>query len=213
MKEEDRAQRILTLLRKEYPDVKRTELRFSNALELLVATILAAQCTDRKVNEVTETLFKRYKTAEDYAKADLEELQEFVKPTGFYHNKARFIKAAAEKLVKGFDSEMPRSIEEMTSLPGVARKTANIVLSNAFGINEGIAVDTHVIRLSERLDLTKEKNREKIEEDLMKLYPKTQWFEVSNLLITHGRRICVARHPKCGACVLNKLCSSAFTFD
>jgi len=213
VKEEDRAQRILTLLRKEYPDVKGTELRFSNALELLVATILAAQCTDRKVNEVTETLFKRYKTAEDYAKADLEELQEFVKPTGFYRNKARFIKAAAEKLVKGFDSEMPRSIEEMTSLPGVARKTANIVLSNAFGINEGIAVDTHVMRLSERLGLTKEKNREKIEEDLMKLYPKTQWFGVSNLLITHGRRICVARHPKCGACVLNKLCSSAFTFD
>jgi len=213
VKEEDRAQRILTLLRKEYPDVKGTELRFSNALELLVATILAAQCTDRKVNEVTETLFKRYKTAEDYAKADLEELQEFVKPTGFYRNKARFIKAAAEKLVKDFDSEMPRSIKEMTRLPGVARKTANIVLSNAFGINEGIAVDTHVIRLSERLDLTKEKNREKIEEDLMKLYPKTQWFEVSNLLITHGRRICVARHPKCGACLLNKLCPSAFTFD
>ena len=213
MKEEDRAQRILTLLRKEYPDVKGTELRFSNALELLVATILAAQCTDRKVNEVTETLFKRYKTAEDYAKADLEELQEFVKPTGFYRNKARFIKAAAEKLVKDFDSEIPRSIEEMTRLPGVARKTANIVLSNAFGIVEGIAVDTHVMRLSERLDLTKEKNREKIEEDLMKLYPKTQWFEVSNLLITHGRRICVARHPKCGACLLNKLCPSAFTFD
>ena len=213
MKEEDRAQRILTLLRKEYPDVKGTELRFSNALELLVATILAAQCTDRKVNEVTETLFKRYKTAEDYAKADLEELQEFVKPMGFYRNKARFIKAAAEKLVKDFDSEIPRSIEEMTRLPGVARKTANIVLSNAFGIVEGIAVDTHVMRLSERLDLTKEKNREKIEEDLMKLYPKTQWFEVSNLLITHGRRICVARHPKCGACLLNKLCPSAFTFD
>jgi len=213
VKEEDRAQRILTLLRKEYPDVKGTELRFSNALELLVATILAAQCTDRKVNEVTETLFKRYKTAEDYAKADLEELQEFVKPTGFYRNKARFIKAAAEKLVKDFDSEIPRSIEEMTRLPGVARKTANIVLSNAFGIVEGIAVDTHVMRLSERLDLTKEKNREKIEEDLMKLYPKTQWFEVSNLLITHGRRICVARHPKCGACLLNKLCPSAFTFD
>jgi len=213
VKEEDRAQRILTLLRKEYPDVKGTELRFSNALELLVATILAAQCTDRKVNEVTETLFKRYKTAEDYAKADLEELQEFVKPMGFYRNKARFIKAAAEKLVKDFDSEIPRSIEEMTRLPGVARKTANIVLSNAFGIVEGIAVDTHVMRLSERLDLTKEKNREKIEEDLMKLYPKTQWFEVSNLLITHGRRICVARHPKCGACLLNKLCPSAFTFD
>lgn len=213
MKEEGKAQKILTLLRKEYPDVKGTELRFSNALQLLVATILAAQCTDRKVNEVTKILFKRYKTAEDYAKADLEELQEFVRPTGFYRNKARFIKAAAEKLVKDFDSKMPRSIEEMTRLPGVARKTANIVLSNAFGIVEGIAVDTHVMRLSERLGLTKEKQREKIEEDLMKLYPKPQWFEVSNLLIAHGRRICVARHPKCGACLLNKLCPSAFTFD
>ena len=213
MKEEDRAQRILTLLRKEYPDVKGTELRFSNALELLVATILAAQCTDRKVNEVTEALFKRYKTAEDYAKADLEELQEFVKPTGFYRNKARFIKAATEKLVKEFNSEMPRSIDEMTKLPGVARKTANIVLSNAFGINEGVAVDTHVMRLSGRLGLTKEKDREKIEGDLMRLIPKRQWFEVSNLLIAHGRRICEARHPKCGACVLNKLCPSAFTFD
>jgi len=213
VKEEDRAQRILTLLRKEYPDVKGTELRFSNALELLVATILAAQCTDRKVNEVTEALFKRYKTAEDYAKADLEELQEFVKPTGFYRNKARFIKAATEKLVKEFNSEMPRSIDEMTKLPGVARKTANIVLSNAFGINEGVAVDTHVMRLSGRLGLTKEKDREKIEGDLMRLIPKRQWFEVSNLLIAHGRRICEARHPKCGACVLNKLCPSAFTFD
>ena len=213
MKEEDRAQRILTLLRKEYPDVKGTELRFSNALELLVATILAAQCTDRKVNEVTEALFKRYKTAEDYAKADLEELQEFVKPTGFYRNKARFIKAATEKLVKEFNSEMPRSIDEMTKLPGVARKTANIVLSNAFSINEGVAVDTHVMRLSGRLGLTKEKDREKIEGDLMRLIPKRQWFEVSNLLIAHGRRICEARHPKCGACVLNKLCPSAFTFD
>jgi len=213
VKEEDRAQRILTLLRKEYPDVKGTELRFSNALELLVATILAAQCTDRKVNEVTEALFKRYKTAEDYAKADLEELQEFVKPTGFYRNKARFIKAATEKLVKEFNSEMPRSIDEMTKLPGVARKTANIVLSNAFSINEGVAVDTHVMRLSGRLGLTKEKDREKIEGDLMRLIPKRQWFEVSNLLIAHGRRICDARHPKCGACVLNKLCPSAFTFD
>jgi len=203
----------LTLLRKEYHDVKGTELRFSNALELLVATILAAQCTDRKVNEVTEALFKRYKTAEDYAKADLEELQEFVKPTGFYRNKARFIKAATEKLVKEFNSEMPRSIDEMTKLPGVARKTANIVLSNAFGINEGVAVDTHVMRLSGRLGLTKEKDREKIEGDLMRLIPKRQWFEVSNLLIAHGRRICEARHPKCGACVLNKLCPSAFTFD
>ena len=203
----------MTLLRKEYPDVKGTELRFSNALELLVATILAAQCTDRKVNEVTEALFKRYKTAEDYAKADLEELQEFVKPTGFYRNKARFIKAATEKLVKEFNSEMPRSIDEMTKLPGVARKTANIVLSNAFSINEGVAVDTHVMRLSGRLGLTKEKDREKIEGDLMRLIPKRQWFEVSNLLIAHGRRICEARHPKCGACVLNKLCPSAFTFD
>ena len=213
MKEEERARRILELLRKEYPEIKGTALKFSNALELLVATILSAQCTDERVNQVTRVLFKRYRTPGDYAEVDLGELQEIIKPTGFYRNKARFIKSAAEKLVEDFDSEMPRSIEEMTRLPGVARKTANIVLSNAFGIVEGIAVDTHVMRLSKRLGFTEEKDRGKIERDLMDIFPKEQWFEVTNLLIAHGRSVCVARRPRCGECVVNDLCPSVFTFE
>lgn len=213
MNEQGDHQQILKLLKKEYPDVGGTALEYSSALDLLVATILSAQCTDERVNEVTETLFKKYRTAEDYAQADLEELQEIVRPTGFYRRKARFIKSAAEKLVEDFDSEVPRSIEELTELPGVARKTANIVLSNVFDINEGVAVDTHVMRLSKRLGFTKEKNRDKIERDLMNLFPKEQWFEVTNLLIAHGRNVCTARNPKCKDCVVNHLCPSAFTFD
>lgn len=203
----------MAILRKEYPDVKGTALNYGNALELLIATILSAQCTDKRVNEVTKILFKKYKTPKDYAESDLEELQDIVKPTGFYRRKAKFIKEATEKLVEDFDSEIPPSIEEMTKLPGVARKTANIVLSNAFGINEGIAVDTHVMRVSKRLGFTKQKNRDKIEKDLMNLFPKEQWFEVTNLLIAHGRNVCSARHPKCEECVTNQLCPSAFTFE
>lgn len=213
MREEERAQSILRLLKKKYPNAKGTVLKFNNALELLIATILSAQCTDERVNEVTKTLFNKYKTAEDYATTDLNDLQAIIKPTGFFRNKAKFIKDATKMLVTDFNSEMPRSIEEMTKFPGVARKTANIVLSNAFGIIEGIAVDTHVMRVSKRLGFTKEKNRDKIEKDLMKLFHKAQWFDITNLLIMHGRRICVARHPKCGECVVNKLCPSAFTFD
>lgn len=206
-------QKILKLLRKEYPNVNGTALNYSNPLELLVATILSAQCTDEKVNEVTEVLFDKYKTAEDYAEADLEELQKIIKPTGFYRNKAKFIKRSTEKLVEDFDSEVPKSIQDLAELYGVARKTANIVLSNAFDINEGIAVDTHVMRLSQRLSLTDEEDRDKIEQDLMDLFPKEQWFELTNLLIAHGRNICTARNPKCGGCILNGLCPSAFTFD
>jgi len=213
MSGKERSQEILTLLRKLYPDAKGTALNFSNALELLVATILAAQCTDGKVNQVTKVLLKRYRTPKDYAEADLEELQEIIKPTGFYRSKSKFIKAAAKKLIEDFDSEIPRSIEEMTKLPGVARKTANIVLSNAYGITEGVAVDTHVMRLSRRLGLTEQKNRDKIERDLMRVFPKEQWFELTNLLIAHGRSVCTARRPKCGECVVNELCPSAFTFD
>ena len=213
MSEKESSQELLTLLRKQYPDAKGTALNFSNALELLVATILAAQCTDEKVNQVTRVLFKKYRTPKDYAEADLEELRETIKPTGFYRNKSKFIKAAAKKIVEDFDSEIPRSIEEMTKLPGVARKTANIVLSNAYGIIEGVAVDTHVMRLSKRLGLTEQKNRDKIERDLMSLFPKEQWFELTNLLIAHGRSVCTARRPKCGECVVNGLCPSAFTFD
>ena len=213
MSSEERSQKIVALLKRKYPSVEGTALNFSNALELLVATILSAQCTDGKVNQVTRVLFKKYKTAKDYGEADPKELREIITPTGFYRNKAKFIKESAKKLVEDFDSKMPRSIEEMTRLPGVARKTANIVLSNAFHIHEGVAVDTHVMRLSKRLGFTKEKNREKIERDLMKLFPKEQWFALTNLLIAHGRNTCIARHPKCRECAVSNLCPSAFTFD
>ena len=203
---------IFSILRKNYSEVKETALKSKSPLELLIATILSAQCTDKRVNEVTKILFNRYKTLEDYAEANLEELQEIIKPTGFFRNKAKFIIAAAKKLIQDFNSEMPRSIEEMTKLPGVARKTANIVLSNAFGIIEGIAVDTHVMRLSKRLNFSSENNRDKIERDLMNVFPKEHWFEISNLLIAHGRKICTARRPKCEKCIINYLCPSAFSF-
>lgn len=213
MSDKEESQKIIGRLKEEYPEVDGTALNYSSPLELLVATFLSAQCTDEKVNEVTETLFQKYKTVEDYATADLEELQEIIKPTGFYRNKAKFIKRSTKKLVEDFDSEVPRSIKDLTELYGVARKTANIVLSNAFNINEGIAVDTHVMRLSQRLGFTDEENRDKIEQDLMDLFPKEQWFELTNLLIAHGRKICTARKPKCGECVVNDLCPSAFNFD
>lgn len=206
------SQQILALLEKRYPDIKGTALMYNNALELLVATILSAQCTDERVNDVTSALFSEYRTADDYAKADLEDLEEMIKPTGFYHRKAIFIKEAAEKLVEDFNSEIPNSIEKLTKLPGVARKTANVVLSNAFHIDQGIAVDTHVMRLSKRLGFTEELNREKIEKDLMDLFPRDQWSEVSNLLIAHGRNICTARKPKCEKCIVNEICPSAFSF-
>ncbi len=209
MSEEQRSQKILSLLKEKNPDTIGTALNFSNPFELLIAAILSAQCTDEKVNEVTNTLFVRYKTPEEFLEADLKELQEIIKPTGFYRRKADFIKAVTKKLVEDFSSTIPRSIEEMTKLPGVARKTANIVLSNAFGIIEGVAVDTHVMRLSRRLGFTKEKNRDKIERRLMNLFPKERWFELTNLLITHGRNICTARRPKCGRCSVNYLCPSA----
>lgn len=213
MNDEERPQIILSELKKAYPEVKGTALEFNNELELLIATILSAQCTDARVNNVTKILFEIYKTAEDYANAELEQLESIIKPTGFYRNKAKSIKAAAEKLVAEFNSELPQSIVEMTKLPGVARKTANVVLSNAFNINEGVAVDTHVMRLAQRLGFSTDKDRDKIEKDLMHLFPKEQWFDVTNLLIIHGRRICAARRPKCGECMVNQHCPSAFSFN
>jgi endonuclease-3 len=212
VKSESKVKKIIELLEKEYPDAK-TALNYSNPLELLVATILSAQCTDKRVNAVTKTLFKKYKTAEDYANADLSELEEDVRPTGFYRNKAKNIKKSGQILVEKFNSQVPKTMNEMVELPGVARKTANIVLSNAYGVVEGIAVDTHVRRLSQRLGLTENKNPDKIERDLMKIVPKAQWEKITDLLIFHGRNICVARKPKCGLCVLNKICPSAFTFN
>jgi len=207
-----RVREIINLLEDEHPDAK-IALNYTNPLELLVATILSAQCTDQRVNIVTKKIFKKYRRIEDYANADLKELEEDIRPTGFYRNKAKNIKKCCQTLVDKFDSKVPKTMEEMLKLAGVARKTANIVLSNAYDVIEGIAVDTHVRRLAKRLELSEHENPNKIEADLMKIVPKTHWKEITDLLIFHGRRICVARKPKCGICVLNKLCPSAFTFD
>ena len=188
---------ILKRLKKEYPDVRGTALNYSNPLELLVATILSAQTTDERVNIVTASLFKKYKEAEDYANASLEELQNDIKSINFYRNKAKYIKEACKIIVEKYGGKVPDSMEELVKLPGVSRKTANVVLSNAFRKDEGIVVDTHVMRLSKRLGLSNERDRDKIEQDLMKKYPKDSWFDIANLLITHGRRVCKARNPDC----------------
>ena len=206
-----RVLKILELLEKEHEDAE-IALNFSNNLELLVATILSAQCTDKRVNMVIKKLFKKYRRAEDYADADLKELEEDIKSTGFYRNKAKNIKRSCQLLINKFGSQIPKTMEEMLELPGVGRKTANILLSNAFGVIEGIAVDTHVRRLAKRLGLTKHDDPNKIERDLMETVPKDKWMRIADLLIFHGRRICAARKPECKICVLNRLCPSAFTF-
>ncbi|MEM2904488.1 MAG: endonuclease III [Candidatus Bathyarchaeia archaeon] len=213
MSDPERALKVFELLRREYPDVKGTALNYGSPLELLVATILSAQCTDAKVNQVTRSLFQKYRTPEDYADADPREFEEAIKPTGFYRAKARSIIGSCRMIVERFGSQVPRTMEELTSLPGVARKTANVVLSNAFHVDEGVAVDTHVMRLAKRLSFTEHKAREKIEQDLMRLFPKEYWFPLSNLLIAHGRKVCTARKPNCTGCVVNRLCPSAFTFS
>ena len=202
---------MMALLKKEYPGVK-ISLRFSDPLELLIATILSAQCTDKQVNEVTKILFKKYKTPRDYMKTPQEELEKDIYSTGFYKNKAKNIKELSKILVNDLDSKVPDTMEALLTLPGVGRKTANIVLSGAFGKIEGIAVDTHVQRIALRLGLTANTNPEKIEKDLMKIIPKNDWDIFTLLLIHHGRKICDARKPQCRDCVLNKLCKSAFTF-
>lgn len=212
MKDEERIRKIFNLLAKEHPDAK-IALNYTNPLELLVATVLSAQSTDKTVDKVTKSLFSKYRKAEDYANADLEELEQDIKSTGFYRNKAKYLKKLAETLVKNFESKVPQTIDQLVSLPGVGRKTANIVLSDAFGVIEGIAVDTHVRRLAQRLGLSKHKDPDKIEMDLMELFPKKQWPKLTDLLIFHGRRVCTARKPKCKGCVTNKLCPSAFTFE
>ena len=203
--------KIVELLEKEHPDAK-IALHYTNPLELLVATILSAQCTDERVNIVTKTLFEKYKTAEDYANADIKELEKNIRSTGFYRNKARNIKKCCQMLIEKFDSQIPRTMGEMLELPGVARKTANIVLSNAYGKIEGIAVDTHVRRLAKRLGLTEHEDPAKIEESLMEIVPKNYWMKITDLLIFHGRRVCIAKKPKCEICVLNRICPSAFKF-
>jgi len=208
----NRALRIIALLEKEHPDAK-IALHFTNPLELLVATMLSAQCTDERVNMVTKELFKKYTKAEDYANADLKALEQDIKSTGFYRNKAKNLKKCCQLLVEKYNSQVPRTMAELLELPGVARKTANIVLSNAYGIVEGVAVDTHVRRLAQRLRLSESDDPAKIEADLINIVPREKWMRITDLLIFHGRRVCVAKKPKCDACVLNKICPSAFTFD
>jgi endonuclease-3 len=200
-----RTGKIIAALDRTYPEAK-CELRHSKPLELLIATILSAQCTDKRVNIVAKELFKKYRSAADYANAPLAELEQAIRTTGFFRNKAKNIRACCRKLVKRHAGEVPRTMEELTQLDGVGRKTANVVLGNAFGINVGVVVDTHVARLSQRLGLTKQKTPEKIERDLMAIVPQKQWALFSHWLIWHGRRRCSARKPDCGHCEVLKLC-------
>jgi endonuclease-3 len=194
-------------LKKEYPELK-TALSFKTPFELLVATILSAQTTDALVNKVTENLFKKYKSVKDYADASLETLLKDLSSINFYKTKAKNIQGSARMVVERFNSKVPKTMDELTSLPGVARKTANIILSNAYGINEGIAVDTHVKRLTYRLGLTKNEDPVKIEKDLMPVTPKEEWGNLSHLLIFHGRKICQAKKPNHRECVLYDICPS-----
>jgi endonuclease-3 len=203
-----RAAEILARLRQTYPEV-RLALDFQSPLQLVMATVLAAQCTDERVNQVTPALFRRYPTARDYAAADILELEEMVRTTGFFRNKARALKNLGTALAAEHGGEVPASLELLVALPGVGRKTANVVLGNAFGLNEGVAVDTHVQRLSRRLFLTEETDPEKIERDLMPVLPREEWTRFALLLQDHGRKICKARKPECAICPVADLCPSA----
>ena len=200
-----RTQKIISALRRAYPDAH-CELNFSNPLELLIATILSAQCTDKRVNIVTAELFKQYRSATDFANGNLSELEQAIKSAGFYRNKAKHIKACCAAIVEKHGGEVPRTMDKLTALGGVGRKTANVALGNAFGINVGVVVDTHVTRLANRLGLTKQTAAEKIEQELMPLVPREQWTIFSHWFIWHGRRRCDARKPDCGGCELVGLC-------
>ena len=203
----ERVREILPILERIYPGA-RTALNFKNPLELLIATILSAQCTDVRVNMVTKEVFKKYKSAGDWAKADLKEIESDIKSTGFYHNKAVNIKGACTEIIERFDSRVPDTMDELVTLPGVGRKTANVVLGNAFGV-PAIACDTHVIRLSRRLGLSENSDAVKLEFDLAEIVPKKSWTLFSHLLIFHGRNICKARKPDCENCQISKYCPAA----
>lgn len=202
-----RVSEIIKLLKKTYPRAK-IALNFKTPLDLLVATMLSAQCTDRRVNMVTETLFKKYRTPADYANANLAEFEQEIRSTGFYKNKARNVIAASKMIIEKFKGKVPDNMEGLLSLPGVARKTATVVLFNCFNKIEGITVDTHVLRLSQRLGLSKNKDAVAVEQDLMKIIPKSLWGKISYYLMDHGRNICFAKKPLCDKCVLAKLCPS-----
>ncbi|MDI6890345.1 MAG: endonuclease III [Thermodesulfovibrionales bacterium] len=198
---------IIKRLKKEYPE-PRTALNFSNPFELLVATILSAQTTDTHVNKVTENLFKKYKSVKDYTNVSIETLQKDISSINFYKTKAKNIHDSAKMIVEKFNSKVPKTMDELTSLPGVARKTANIILFNAYGMNEGVAVDTHVRRMAYRLGLTKNEDPVKIEKDLMAITPKEEWGNLSHLLILYGRKICQAKKPQHSRCILFDICPS-----
>jgi endonuclease III len=200
--------KVFKLLKDEYPASK-TSLDFSGPLELLVAVMLSAQCTDKRVNIVTKELFRRYRTAQDYRDSDMEELKALIRSTGFYNSKAKHIKEACRIIAEQHSGKVPDTMDDLVKLPGVARKTANIVLSEAFGKNEGIAIDTHMIRVNFRLGLTKHKDPVKIEQELMKLLPRERWYSYTHLIIFHGRAVCKAPIPHCGRCILSGICPKA----
>jgi endonuclease III len=203
-----RTAKLLERLKATHPDA-RCSLNYANPLELLVATVLSAQCTDARVNMVTKTLFKKYRTARDYAGAPLGELEEDIKSTGFYRNKAKALRGCCAELLVRYEGQVPANMAALVQLPGVGRKTANVILGNAYEISEGIVVDTHVRRLAGRLRLTKHSDPDKIEQDLVQVVPGQDWIAFGHLLILHGRRICSARAPKCAVCPVNDLCPSA----
>ena len=205
----ERVRKIIRLLKSVYPDAK-CSLNHSNPFELLVATILSAQCTDERVNIVTADLFRKYRKPEDYLKVSDKQLQKDIRTTGFFRNKTKSIQGTAKVLTESYGGEVPDTMDELLELPGVARKTANVVLGNAFGVKSGIVVDTHVTRLTHRLGLTEQKTAEKIERDLIELVPRKDWVIFSHLLIYHGRKICKARNPSCAECVVEKLCPSSY---
>ena len=211
MKARDRVAQLIEIFPQVYPDAH-TELNFKNPLQLLIATILSAQCTDKRVNMVTPALFKKYRTAADYAKAPPAEMEKAIQSTGFFRSKTKSIRGATSTIVEKFAGRVPDSMEKLRELPGVGRKTANVVLGNAFHKDEGIVVDTHVMRLSQRLGLTKQTDPEKIERDLMKLVPQKHWTVWSHWLIWHGRRRCYARKPDCSQCEVFRLCPSGKGF-
>jgi len=204
----ERTEKIIKLLKRAHPDAK-CALNHANAFELLIATILSAQCTDERVNKVTADLFRKYRKPKDYLKVPATELQQDIRTTGFFRNKTKSIQGASKMLVEEFGGEVPQSMEELLKLPGVARKTANVVLGVAYAKAEGVVVDTHVSRLSHRLKLTRHKDAGKIEKDLMEIVPRKNWIEFAHLLIFHGRRICKARRPLCEECVVEELCPSS----
>lgn len=199
--------KILTILKKDYGE-NGVALDFKTPLQLLIATILSAQCTDKRVNIVTKTLFQKYKTIKDFANANMETFKQEIRSTGFYNNKAKNIIATAKLLESKFNGKVPDTMHELLTLPGVARKTANIVLNHAYNKIEGIAVDTHVFRLSQRLKFTKSNNQNKIEQDLMNLFPKSDWKTINHVLVSHGRKICTAKKPQCSICKISKYCPS-----